>query len=71
MSFMVDFDMLEDAKDLAADDMGAYRSHGSPPEYVYVVFDNNQVKQMVCNRQHQLSAEEVNRLGLDDSELFI
>lgn len=71
MSFVVDMDMLEDAKDLAADDMGSYRLHGSPPEYVYVLFKNNQVQRVVCNRQCKLTADKVERLQLDDAEIFI
>jgi hypothetical protein len=51
--------------------MGAYRSHGSPPEYVYVKFEGNRVKQMVCNRQNPLSDDDIERLGLEDTHVFI
>ena len=71
MSFVVDLEMLEDAKDLTADDMVAYRSHESPLEYIYVKFEDKRVKQMVCNRQNRLTDEDMERLGLKDSCIFI
>jgi hypothetical protein len=71
MSFVVDLEMLEDARDLTADDMGAYRLHGSPLEYVYVTFENGRIKRIECNRQSQLPPEEVERLGLSDAVVLI
>ena len=71
MSFVIDLEMLEDAKDLTADDMGAYRSHGTPPEYIYVHFEDKRVKHMICNRKNRLVDEEIERLGLNDAYVFI
>ncbi len=55
MSFIVDLEMLEDARDLTANYMGAYRLHGSPLGYVYVTFENGRIKCIECNRQSQLT----------------
>ncbi len=51
MSFLVDAEMLDDYRDLTADDMGAYRSHGSPHKYVHATFEDNRVKHLACNRK--------------------
>ena len=71
MSFAVDLDKLEDSRDLTADDMGSYKLHGSPPEYVHVTFENERVKNVVCNRQRPLTADELRSLGMNDAVAFV
>lgn len=71
MPFVVNLEMLADARDLTADDMGAYRLSGSPLEYVYVTFENKRIRNIVCNRQHKLTNENVEELGLNDAAIFV
>jgi hypothetical protein len=51
--------------------MGLYRQHGSPPEYVYVKFDDNCVKHLACNRNHPFTADELESMELEDADVFI
>lgn len=70
-SFVVNLEMLDDPKDIAADDMGSYTQHGSPQEYIYVLFQEGHIKRIECHRQHPFSTEQIEGMGLKDAEVFI
>ncbi len=67
MSFLVDAEMLDDYRDLTADDMGAY----SPQEYVHATFEDNRVKHLACNRERFLTTEELQKVGMINAVAFI